>query len=62
MKKISAVCLLLKANDTSKVDVKNVLHLVLMNHFRSGVVSLLREDAVRGCEDTGRKKQRERKE
>lgn len=38
---------------------KNVLHLVMMNHFRTGVVSLLREDAVRGFEDTGRKGKRE---
>lgn len=40
---------------------KHVPHLVLINHLRSGVVSL-REDAVRGCEAAGRKKQRERKE
>lgn len=41
---------------------KHVLSLVLINHFRTSVVSLLREDAVRGHEDAGRKKQRERKE
>lgn len=41
---------------------KKVLRLVLMNHFRTSVVSPLREDAVRVREDAGRKKQRERKE